>query len=68
MNDTIRRKMTANEAKNSISSLGPGMITKVYAALEAISMGVNKVTIAPGAHEMPFTSAMKDESGTVITN
>ena len=68
LNDTIRRKMTANEAKNSISSLGPGMITKVYAALEAISMGVSKVTIAPGAHESPFTSAMKNESGTVITN
>jgi acetylglutamate/LysW-gamma-L-alpha-aminoadipate kinase len=68
LNDTIRRKMTANEAKNSISSLGPGMITKVYAALEAISMGVSEVTIAPGAHENPFTSAMKNESGTVITN
>jgi len=68
LNDAIRRKMTANEAKNSISSLGPGMITKVYAALEAISMGVSKVTIAPGAHESPFTSAMKNESGTVITN
>ena len=68
LNDTIRRKMTANEAKNSIASLGPGMITKVYAALEAISMGVSKVTIAPGAHESPFTSAMKNESGTVITN
>ncbi len=68
LDDTIRRKMTTNEAKNSISSLGPGMITKVYAALEAISMGVSKVTIAPGAHEMPFTSAMKNESGTVITN
>jgi acetylglutamate/LysW-gamma-L-alpha-aminoadipate kinase len=68
LNDTIRHKMTANEAKNNISSLGPGMITKVYAALEAISMGVSKVTIAPGAHESPFTSALKNESGTVITN
>ena len=68
LNDTIRRKMTANEAKSSISSLGPGMITKVYAALEAISMGVSKVTIAPGVHENPFSSAVKNESGTVITN
>jgi len=65
---TIRRKMTTNEAKNCISSLGPGMITKVYAALEAISMGVSKVTIASGAHEKPFSSAVKNESGTVITN
>ena len=66
LNDAIVRRMTANEAKNSISNLGPGMITKVYAALEALSMGVEKVTIAPGSHENPFTSAIKNESGTAI--
>ena len=68
LNGAIRREMTADEAKNSISSLGAGMITKVYAALEAISMGVGKVTIAPGGQENPFTSAIKNESGTVITS
>jgi len=67
LNNTIQRNMTANDAKDNIPNLGPGMITKVYAALEAISMGVSKVTIAPGASDNPFSSAMNNQSGTVIT-
>jgi acetylglutamate kinase len=42
------------------------MITKVYAALEALSMGVNKVMISSGRRDNPFTSAMQQENGTVI--
>lgn len=68
LNGATVHKMTPTEAKTSIPNLGPGMITKVYAALEAISLGVNKVTIASGARKDPFTSAIKNESGTVIMN
>jgi acetylglutamate kinase len=42
------------------------MITKVYAALEAISMGVKKVMISSGHHTKPFTSAIQEKNGTLI--
>ncbi len=59
------RSLHAGEAKKSLQKIGPGMITKIYAALEALSMGVEKVIIARGNRDAPFSSALKD-SGTVI--
>lgn len=59
-------RLTAGEAKQSLSILGPGMITKVYAALEAISMGVNKVMISSGRRGNPFTSAIQEQNGTLV--
>jgi acetylglutamate/LysW-gamma-L-alpha-aminoadipate kinase len=63
---TVIRHLSAGEAKGSLSKIGPGMITKVYAALEAISMGVNKVMISSARRDNPFTSAMQQENGTLI--
>ncbi len=62
----IVQHLDPDEAMRNLSKLGPGMITKVYAAAEAISMGVGKVMISPGAHESPFTSALDEQSGTVV--
>lgn len=62
----VVRRLVADEAKRSLSNLGPGMITKVYAALEALSMGVNKVMISSGRHENPFTSAFQEQNGTMV--
>jgi len=59
-------RLSAAEAKRRIPDLGPGMITKLYAALEALSMGVRKVTISSGHSENPFTSAIQEQAGTVI--
>jgi [amino group carrier protein]-L-2-aminoadipate 6-kinase len=59
-------RLSAAEAKRKIPTLGPGMITKVYAALEALSMGVGRVTISSGHSENPFTTAIQGEAGTVI--
>jgi acetylglutamate/LysW-gamma-L-alpha-aminoadipate kinase len=60
------RRWTADEAKRNMSNIGPGMITKVYAALEALSMGVSKVAIASGNGKNPFSNAIREENGTVI--
>ncbi len=54
------------EAKRSLENLGPGMITKVHAALDALSHGVGKAIIAPGSSENPFTSAIQEQTGTAI--
>lgn len=66
INGTVIRRLAADEAKRSLSNLGPGMITKVYAALEALSMGVGKVMIASGHSENPFTSAIQKQNGTLM--
>ena len=59
--------LNADEAKKNLPNLGPGMITKVYAALEALSKGVGKVVVAPGKGAAPYTAAVKGETGTLIT-
>ncbi len=66
LDGNIIRRLNAEEAKKSLSSLGPGMITKVYAALEALSMGVNRVIVASGRNKNPFTSAIREQTGTLI--
>lgn len=63
----LARNLSADEAKKILSNLGPGMITKVYAALEAISGGVPRVVVAPGTGPTPYTTALNGEAGTLIT-
>lgn len=57
--------MRAYEAREVLDQIGPGMITKLYAALEAIDGGVDEVHIASGLKEKPVASALNG-SGTVI--
>ena len=62
----VVERIQVDGAKQKLHNLGPGMITKVYAALEAISMGVKKVMISSGHHQKPFTSAIQEKNGTLI--
>jgi len=61
-------KITATEAEEALSSIGKGMSTKVHAALEALNHGVKEVLVTSGVRQMPISSALKHEAGTVITN
>ena len=63
----VARQLNADEAKKNLPNLGPGMITKVYAALEALSKGVGKVVVASGKGSSPYTAAINGETGTLIT-
>ena len=63
----VVRHLNADEAKKNLPSLGPGMITKVYAALEALSNGVGRVVVASGKGATPYTAAVNGETGTLIT-
>jgi acetylglutamate/LysW-gamma-L-alpha-aminoadipate kinase len=58
--------LSSDEAKRSLGTIGPGMITKVHAALDALSRGVERVIIAPSSSQTPFTFAMQGQAGTVI--
>jgi acetylglutamate/LysW-gamma-L-alpha-aminoadipate kinase len=59
-------KMSLDDIENILKKIGNGMITKVYAAQEALKNGVNEVVIYSGIKKTPITFAMKHEGGTVI--
>jgi acetylglutamate/LysW-gamma-L-alpha-aminoadipate kinase len=61
-------KITVAEAEGALSSIGKGMSTKVHAALEALKQGVKEVLVTSGVEKQPVSSALKHESGTVITS
>ena len=46
--------------------MGTGMITKVYAAVEAVESGVEQVIIASGLGNAAIPSALEHMTGTVI--
>ena len=59
-------ELRASEAKEMIDQIGPGMVTKVYAAVEAAEGGVPEVVITSGFEEGAISSALEHQSGTVI--
>lgn len=61
-------KFTVKEAEAALPKIGPGMSTKIYAAMEALKMGVGKVIITSGLGKEPIKSALTHKAGTVITN
>jgi len=60
-------KIGAGEVKEILPSIGAGMSTKVHAGLEALNEGVGEVLITSGSGKNPISSALKHETGTVIT-
>lgn len=60
------REISSSKVEDRLRSIGPGMITKVYAALEALKMGVDEVVISSGLVFQPISSALKGEAGTRI--
>lgn len=59
-------KLTRGEAEAILGKVGPGMITKVHAAIQAIERGVKRVVIASGQEPEPIRSAVELGMGTVI--
>jgi acetylglutamate/LysW-gamma-L-alpha-aminoadipate kinase len=63
----IVSKLTVVEAKEILGQIGGGMITKVYAAMEALPLSVREVVIASGFAENPISAALEHSRGTVIS-
>lgn len=61
-------RLTPVEAEVVLNQIGGGMITKVHAAIEALSLGSGEVVIASGFVDHPLSGALKHKSGTVINN
>lgn len=66
LDGTVVPKLSAHEARALLPKIGPGMITKVYASLEALDRGVGEVIIGSGLVEKPISSAIEYKCGTVI--
>lgn len=60
-------KLSVEDVESKLKKIGGGMITKVYAAKEALKNGVSEVVICSGIKKAPISSAMKHDSGTVIS-
>lgn len=66
LDEKLITKLSVLEAKEILPQIGPGMITKVYAALEALKMGVQEVIITSGRVTTPISLAIEHKHGTVI--
>lgn len=64
---TVQR-LRSTEAKEILPKIGPGMITKIHAAIEALEQGVREVIISSGTGSTPLSSALSHSVGTVIGN
>jgi acetylglutamate/LysW-gamma-L-alpha-aminoadipate kinase len=60
-------RLSVSEVEKALPKIGGGMITKVYAAQEALSQGVDEVIICSGVRESPISSGLNHEGGTVIS-
>lgn len=66
LNDEHVPHLTLKQAENAMKDIGPGMITKVYAAIEAVKNSVGETIIASGLVEKPVSSALDHIECTVI--
>lgn len=67
LNGKLVSKLKLSEVKDVLPKIGRGMITKVYAAMEALNLGVDEVIISSGLEKLPLSSSLKHECGTVIS-
>jgi acetylglutamate/LysW-gamma-L-alpha-aminoadipate kinase len=64
----IVQRLRSTEAKEMLPKIGPGMITKIHAAIEALEQGVREVIISSGTGSTPLSSALSHSVGTAIGN
>ncbi|MGQ9459665.1 MAG: [LysW]-aminoadipate/[LysW]-glutamate kinase [Candidatus Bathyarchaeaceae archaeon] len=67
LNGKLVTKLNLSGVKQALPKIGRGMITKVYAAMEALNLGVGEAIISSGLERLPISSSLKHECGTVIS-
>lgn len=67
LDDKLVSRLSVSEVEKALPKIGGGMITKVYAAQEALNQGVGEVVICSGVRENPISSSLKHNGGTVIS-
>ena len=66
LNGKIVSNLSVSFIEKNLKKIGAGMITKVYAAREAINQDVGEVVIHSGLSKNPISLAIKHIGGTVI--
>jgi len=67
LNGAIVPHLSVRQAEESLEKIGPGMITKAYAAVEALKKGVDEAIIASGLIKSPLGDALGHVECTVIS-
>ena len=67
LNGKLVKQLSVEDVESKLKKIGGGMITKVFAAQEALKNGVREVIICSGVRSNPISSALKHEDGTVIS-
>ena len=68
LDDKLVSKLSVDDVESKLKKIGGGMITKVFAAKEALKNGVGEVVICSGVRDTPISSALKHSGGTVISS
>jgi acetylglutamate/LysW-gamma-L-alpha-aminoadipate kinase len=66
LDNKVVSQLHVEDVEEKLKKIGGGMITKVFAAKEALNNGVKEVVICSGVRKTPISSALKHEGGTVI--
>ena len=67
LNGKLVKQLSVEDVESKLKKIGGGMITKVFAAQEALKNGVGEVIICSGIRSNPISHALKHEGGTVIS-
>lgn len=60
-------KISAMDVEALLKDIGPGMSTKIHAAVEAVRGGARRAVITSGFTEKPLTDAIEGKRGTVVS-
>lgn len=66
-NGKVVPKLSISEVQSLLPKIGVGMSTKIYAATEALKLGVGEVLISSGLGSLPISSPLNHKCGTVIS-
>ena len=68
LNGKLVPQLSISEINKTLPKIGRGMITKVYAAMEALNPGVGEVLISSGLKRLPISSPLEHQCGTVVSH
>jgi len=60
-------RISAVDVESLLREIGPGMSTKIHAAVEAVRGGAGRAVITSGFTEKPLTHAIEGKQGTVVS-
>lgn len=66
IDNKVIKNISMEEVEEVLKKIGPGMSTKVHAAIEALKDGVNKAIITSGFIDNPIKNAIEERGGTII--